>query len=144
MEKKKRSCLYFLSPISTNKKQINHLHMTAGCETETLVFAYRLHTFAHIFINPLSFFSKAPTQNANQMSAWPHIYTIDFFNNCAKQMQDHQLSSKPPQNNLIEFARRAVRLLPCCQRDETMKPYRTVEGCFIISELLFLMPQATV
>lgn len=58
-----------------------------------------------IFINPIFF--QVPTQNANQMSPWPHIYTMHFFNNYAKQKRDHQLPSKP-QADKSEFAHRAV------------------------------------
>lgn len=42
---RKKIAYIFLSVILTNEKRINHLHMTVGCETHTLLFAYWLHTF---------------------------------------------------------------------------------------------------
>lgn len=41
---RKTICLYFVSVISPNKMQINHLRVTVCCETDTLLFGYWLHT----------------------------------------------------------------------------------------------------
>lgn len=73
--KKKKSCLYFLSVISTNKKQINHLHMTTGCETETLVFAYWLHTLLKFVLVPF-FFKSAHTKCQSDVSVASYLFSI--------------------------------------------------------------------
>ncbi len=64
---KETICSYFVSVILTDKKQINHLHITAGCETDTLLFEYWLTHCFNFFINPSFFFRRL--QIANHISS---------------------------------------------------------------------------
>lgn len=74
-KKKKEICLYFVSVISTNKKQINHLHMTVGCVTDTRLFAYWLHTLLTFFVFLLiPFFPSAHTKCQSDVAMASYLY----------------------------------------------------------------------
>lgn len=137
-KKKKEICLYFVSVISTNKKQINHLHMTVGCVTDTRLFAYWLHTLLTFFVFLLiPFFSKCPHKmpiRCRHGLIFIQCISLITMQNKSEITSFHQSHKRI--NLIVGSSLHIVLscLLPCSQWDETIQPYHTVEGCFIVSE----------
>lgn len=72
---KKEICLCLLSVMSRNRRQINHLHMTVGSDTDNPLFEYWLHALLTFRLIPVFIFTHPECQSYVS----PASYLLNVF-----------------------------------------------------------------